>query len=491
MADTDLASIQQARDLLARAKKAQQALAEFSQEEVDRVVQAMCEAGYAKAEELARMAVEETQMGTVDGKRQKNELCTRLLWDAIRPMRTVGIISKDETKRLLEIAEPMGVIAAIVPTTNPTSTALFKCIVAVKSRNGIVISPHPRAVRCTSAAVETVHRAAVKAGAPEGICASMTVCTMEGTQELMRHDDTSVILATGGSGLVKAAYSSGKPAYGVGPGNVPAFIEKSADIPRAVKCIIESQSFDWGTVCASEQSVIVEAPIRDAVIAAFKAAGAHFASPEEKKKLEATVVKGDLMSPETVGLSPEAIAKKCGFAVAPGTRLLIVELKAVGAQEPLSMEKLEPVIGFYTETDWHAACKRCMEILHFGGMGHSCVVHSRDEKVVLEFALKKPAYRFLVNTPATQGAVGYTTNLIPSMTLGCGTAGGNITSDNISPLNLLNIKRVAFDKNDPFAAKFMASLPSAPGPVALGAPAGAGGSSPVSREELLAILGGT
>ncbi|MBI5366495.1 MAG: aldehyde dehydrogenase family protein, partial [Planctomycetes bacterium] len=461
MAETDLESIQQARDLLTRAHAAQAALAQLSQEEIDRIVSAMCEAGFAKAGELARLAVEETGMGTVDGKTQKNELCTRFLWDAIKGMRTVGIIGRDDARRVLEIAEPMGVIAAVVPTTNPTSTALFKCIAAVKARNTIVISPHPRAVKCTSAAVKVVHDAAVKAGAPEGIAHCMTVCTMEGTTELMRHELTSLILATGGSGLVKAAYSSGKPAYGVGPGNVPCFIEKTADIEHAVKCIVRSQSFDWGTVCASEQAVVVEAPIRDAVIAAFKAQGGYFVTPDEKKKLEKTIIKGELMSPETVGLSPEKIAQKAGIALPPGTKLILAELTGVGPSEPLSMEKLEPVLGFYTEPEWHAACKRCLEVLRYGGMGHSIVVHSRNPEVVLEFALKKPAYRFLVNTPSTQGAVGYTTHLMPSMTLGCGTPGGNITSDNISPLNLINIKRVAFDRKDPFAETFFARLGAA------------------------------
>lgn len=448
--DNDLLAIQEVRDLLGKAKVAAEILRSFTQSQVDRVVEAMCEAGYEKAELLARMAVEETGMGRVDSKTFKNVLETRELWNAIKDMKTVGLIRRDDAKRVYEMAEPVGVIAAIVPTTNPTSTALYKCIIALKARNTIVISPHPRAMRCTAESARVVYEAALRTGAPVGCIGWMTISSLDATKHLMRHRDTSLILSTGGHAIVHEAYSSGKPALGVGPGNVPAFIERTADIPRAVKAIVVSQTFDWGTVCGSEQGVIVDAPIRQQVLDEFVRQGAYLASEEDCRKLEPLVIKGNLMNPEVVGKSPERIGQMAGVPVPRGTTVILVELREVGPQVPLSREKLCPILGLYTEPDWIRGCERCIDLLKMGGLGHTLVIHSRDERVIMEFALKKPAFRVLVNTPASQGCVGGTTYLFPSMTLGCGAWGGNITSDNISPKNLLNIKYVAIDREDPF-----------------------------------------
>ncbi len=452
--DSDLQSVQQARDLVTRARAAQERLSLFTQKQADAVCAAMAEAGFREAERLAKLAVEETQMGRVDSKTFKNTFCTRDLWAAMKDMPTCGIVRRDDKNMVYEIAEPMGVVAAIVPMTNPTSTALYKILIALKSRNAIVVSPHPRAARCIAESCRVMLEAALKAGAPDGCIGCLTTVTLEGTTELMRHKLTSVILSTGGEGIVKAAYSSGKPAYGVGPGNVPVFIEKSADARQAVKCIVESQLFDYGTVCASEQSVIVEAPIADAVREEFRRQKAYFVTPDEKKKMEPVVIKGSLHNPDVVGQPAPKIAKMCGFAVPDDTTVLIVEMKTVGPQEPISREKLCPVLGFYVEPDWHAGCERSLQVLRFGGMGHTLVIHSRNPEVIMEFALKKPAYRLCVNTGSTQGAIGASTRLFPSMSLGCGTSGGNISADNIGPQHLVNVKRLAFDlAGDPFASQ--------------------------------------
>ncbi len=453
--DKDLESTQQARDLLAKAKKAQEELSQFSQKEVDAVCAAIAEEGFKQAEFLARLAVEETQLGRVESKKIKNEFCTRNLWDAMREMKTCGIIGRDDKNLVYEIAEPMGTVAAIIPTTNPTSTAIYKIMIALKSRNTIVISPHPRAIKCIGESARVCTEAGLKAGLPQGSVGWMTAVTLEGTTELMRHRYTRVILSTGGEGIVKAAYSSGKPAYGVGPGNAPVYIERTADVRHAVSNIVESKLFDYGTVCASEQAVIVDQVIDKEAKEEFRRQKAYFVSPEEKKKMEPVCIKGDIMNPDVVGQSAAKIAKLCGFTVAEDTSVLIAELKAVGREEPLSREVLAPVLAYYVEPDWMSACERCLQVLRFGGMGHTLVIHSRDPQVIMEFALKKPAYRFCVNTPATFGAIGYTTRLFPSMSLGCGTSGGNISADNISPLNLINVKRLAFDVRDDAFAQTM------------------------------------
>jgi acetaldehyde dehydrogenase (acetylating) len=444
--DQDLQSIQEVRSLVAQAREAYLRYKEFSQEQVDRIVAAMAEAGFKASERLARLAVEETKYGKVADKTVKNQFSTRDLYEHIKEIKTAGVIREDTKKKILEIAEPMGVVAAVVPTTNPTSTAMFKCIIAVKARNGIVVSPHPRAKNCTQEAVHVVQQAAISAGAPDGLIHCLSIPTNEGTNELMRHRDVAVILATGGTGLVRAAYSAGKPAYGVGPGNVPVYIDRSADIPKAVADAVAGKTFDWGTLCSSEQALVVDAPVADRVIEELKKQKAYFLTDAEADKVAKVLVTPEFrINAEMVGQSPQRIANAAGFSVTDEVRVLVARLAGVGKQYPLSMEKLSPVLAFYNEDGWQKGCDRCMELLNFGGRGHSLAIHANDKDVVMQFALKKPAFRIIVNSPAAIGAVGYTTELDPSMTLGCGSYGGNITSDNIGPVHLMNIKRVAWE----------------------------------------------
>jgi acetaldehyde dehydrogenase (acetylating) len=432
--------------LARRAKEAAPVLAEFSQPQIDAIVDAMAAAATAEAEALARLACEETGYGVVADKIQKNLFASQKIYNFIRPMKTVGVIRRLEDKKVIEIAEPFGVVAAIVPTTNPTSTAIYKILIAMKARCPIVISPHPSAVRCITRTAELMTAAARGAGAPEGAINWMTQVTLEGTQELMKARETAVILATGGMGLVRAAYSAGKPAYGVGPGNAPAFIERSADLAKAVRDIVTGKTFDNGLLCSSENSVVVDGPVVDEVKRLFVADGAHFLSASEIDVLgRALVTAQRLPNPAFVGKSAAYIAQQVGISVAAGTRVLIAELSGVGRDYPLSIEKLCPVLSFYVVTDWKQGCERCKQILRYGGMGHTMSIHSRNDDIILEFGLKKPAYRIVVNTPTTLGSIGLTTSLDPSMTLGCGGWGGNITSDNISPRHLLNIKRLAYE----------------------------------------------
>jgi acetaldehyde dehydrogenase (acetylating) len=441
---SDLLSIQEARSLLARAKKAQQLFKDFSQEQVDKIVKAMSEAGYEARERLAKLAVEETGFGKWQDKVKKNIVGTKMLHDYIKEMKTCGIVNKTHQGKVWEVATPMGVVAALIPTTNPTSTMMYKAIISLKSRNAIVASPHPRAIRCTSEAAKIVAEAAKKAGAPDDLILCMSRPTLEGTSELMRHELTSVILATGSSAMVRAAYSSGKPAYGVGSGNVPAFIERSANVQKAVADILFGKTFDNGTLCSSEQAIVCDLPIKTKVVEELRKRGAYFVSSEEKQKLERYMFPKGL-NPEVVGMSAVFIAERAGFSAPPQTVVLVAELGAVGKKEILSAEKLSPVLAFYVEDGWEAGCKRCIELLEFGGIGHSLALHTQNEMVIEQFALHKPAHRILINTVAAVGAVGYTTALAPAMTLGPGTIGGSITTDNITPLHLLNIKRIGFE----------------------------------------------
>jgi acetaldehyde dehydrogenase (acetylating) len=444
--DRDLASISEARALARRAKAAAPALAELSQEQIDAIVDAMAAAVTPQAEALARLAHEETGYGVVADKIQKNLFASEKIYRFIRPMKTVGVIARLEDRKVIEIAEPFGVVAAIVPTTNPTSTAIYKILIAMKARCPIVISPHPSAVRCISRSAELMHDAARRAGAPDGAINWMTTVTIEGTQELMKAREVAVILATGGMGLVRAAYSAGKPAYGVGPGNAPAYIERTADLAKAVRDIITGKTFDNGLLCSSENSVVVDAPVAEEVKRLFIANGAHFMSPPEIAAVGKVLVTPQrLPNPALVGKPATFIAQEAGIAVPPTTRVLIAELAGVGRDYPLSIEKLSPVLSYYVVSDWREACERCKQILRYGGMGHTMAIHSRNDEIVLQFGLQKPAYRIVVNTPTTLGSIGLTTSLDPSMTLGCGGWGGNITSDNISPKHLLNIKRVAYE----------------------------------------------
>ena len=371
------------------------------------------------AEALAVLAVEETGYGVVADKIQKNRFAAERIYDFIRPMKTVGVVRRLEDRRVVEIAEPFGVVAAVIPSTNPTSTAIYKLLIALKARCAIVLSPHPSAVACITRTAELLTEAARAAGAPTDAITWMTTVTLEGTQALMRHRDVAVILATGGMGLVRAAYSAGKPAYGVGPGNAPAYIESSADVEKAVRDIIVGKTFDNGVLCSSENSVVVDEAIAGDVRRAFEAGGGYFMSSEEMTTLAPVLVTPQrLPNPKLVGKTALQVAEESGLTVPPDTRVLIAPLDGVGRDYPLSIEKLCPVLSFYVVNDWRAACERCKEILRYGGMGHTMAVHSRDDNVILEFGLKKPAFRIVVNTPTTLGAIGLTTGLDPSMTLG-------------------------------------------------------------------------
>jgi acetaldehyde dehydrogenase (acetylating) len=506
-ADKDLISVQQARDLVEGAYKAQAEIAKFDQAKTDRICEAMSKAALREAARLGAMAVEETGFGVPDDKREKNRFAAEDVWNYFRGLRTVGVVS--ESKDVVEIASPRGVVAGIIPSTNPTSTAIFKVLIAIKSRNAIVLSPHPSAARCINETVRVMREAAVKEGLPADAIACMSTATIEGTEALMKHKQTAVILATGGIGLVRAAYSSGKPAFGVGPGNVPVFIERTADVPKAVQDILTSKTFDNGTICASEQAVVCDAPIEKAVREQFRAQGGHFLSASEADQLGKVVVTPQRsLNPGIVGKSVEVIAKMAGLSVPPGTRCLLADVAGVGREFPLSIEKLSPILAFYVTDGLSRGAERCYEVLRYGGMGHTAGVHTRSREAAVKFASEMPASRITVNTPTTHGAIGLSTALPPSMTLGCGSWGGNVTSDNVSPLHLLDIKRVAFEVRpvkskrpavststvtasssappspSPAPAYAAASVPSAPRPQAVvGSAAGK-----INREDIAAIV---
>jgi acetaldehyde dehydrogenase (acetylating) len=442
----DLTSIAEARALARRARQAWLELAEFSQERIDAIVDAMAAAAAAHAEALARLAVEETGYGVVEDKIQKNLFSAQKVYNFIRPMKTVGVIARHEDRRVVDIAEPFGVVAAVVPSTNPTSTAIYKILISIKARCAVILSPHPAAVKCITRVAEVMDEAARRAGAPAGSITWMTTVTLEGTQELMKQREVAVILATGGMGLVRAAYSAGKPAYGVGPGNAPAFIERTANVKKAVHDVVTGKTFDNGVLCSSENSVVVDEPIAEAVKREFEAQGGYFMNKAEMDSLaRALVTPQRLPNPALVGKSAVYIAGKCGITVPAETRLLLAPLDGVGRDYPLSIEKLCPVLSYYVVRDWRDGCERCKQILRYGGMGHTMSIHSQNEQVILEFGLHKPAFRIIVNSPTTHGSVGLSTGLDPAMTLGCGGYGGNITSDNITPRHLLNIKRLAYE----------------------------------------------
>lgn len=443
--DRDLQSVQQARNIVKAAKTAQDALMDFTQEQVDRIVDAMRAAGEANMCHLAEMAVTETGMGNYEDKCMKNYAASRYVYEYIKDMKTAGVIKHDREKQMIEIAEPVGILVGIVPTTNPTSTTIYKSIIALKSRNAIVFSPHPSAVRCTYEAAKIMNDAAVAAGAPDGVVGCLSIVSMEAVNELMHHPDTKCILATGGEGLVRAAYSCGKPALGVGPGNPPVFVERTADITKAAADIVTGKTFDNGTICASEQSIVVEDCVADELIAQLKQNGAYFMNPDEVSKVSAVVINSKFgMNPKTVGKDAEFIAKMAGINVPKGTRCLVAPLGGVGPQWPLSYEKLTTVLGFYRVANWQEGCDLCMELANNGGIGHSLAIHSNNEEVIRAFAMKKPVMRIIVNTPSSMGGTGLTTGLAPSFTLGPGTWGGSSVSENVTPLNLINIKRVVW-----------------------------------------------
>ncbi len=457
--DADLQSIRQARQMAGRAAEAARALAALPQDRIDAILDAMLEAARAGEEPWARRAVEETGFGNVPDKILKNRFAAVDLHRHIRPMKTVGVISRSHDGRLVEIASPVGVVAAIIPSTNPTSTAIYKCFIALKAANAVVISPHPRARHCVREVAAALAGAAAGAGAPPDAIQCMTALTLEGTQELMRHRDVGVILATGGTALVRAAYSSGKPAFGVGPGNVPAFVDRSAEVGKAAQDILDGKTFDHGVLCSSENAVVVDRPVAEALREEMTARGARFLDGDATRRLSAYMVRDDgSLNTAVVGRSAVEIAAAAGLEVDPATRCLVAPLQGVGPDHPLSREKLSPVLAFYVEDGWEACCARVLEILRFGGMGHTMAIHSTDQDLILKFALTKPVFRICVNTPASVGAVGLTTPLEPSMTLGCGALGGNITSDNIMPRHLINVKRVAFETR-PFRAAQVTATP--------------------------------
>ena len=449
--DRDLASIQEVRNLTATARKAQAELAQLDQRAIDEIVLRMTQAAEKNAETLARMAVEDTGFGVVKDKTVKNLFASRTVYESIRDVRSIGIIGENKEKKIVEAAVPVGVVAGLVPSTNPTSTTIFKSLISVKAGNAIIFSPHPSAVRCIAETVRILSEAARAAGAPGGMLGVMTLPTLQGTQELMKR--VNLILATGGTAMVKAAYSSGTPALGVGPGNVPAFIERTADIPAAVRRILASKTFDNGTICASEQSVVTETCIRDEVMAEFKRQGGYFVSGEDAQKIAALIRRpgADTVNPRIVGQSALKIAEMAGVNVPANTRVILCEQDKVGPEAPFSMEKLCTLLAFYTETDWRAACERCLQLLRFGGIGHSLSIHTENQELVRTFLLQKPVSRLLVNTGSTQGGIGATTGIMPSLTLGCGAVGGSATSDNVTVHHLFQIRRAAWGLMEPEA----------------------------------------
>lgn len=447
--DRDLSSIQEVRDLVEKAKNAQKELKLKSQKEINEIVKAMADEAYKESDRLAKMAAEETGFGVYEDKIVKNKVASKSVYEYIKDMKTIGIINEDKERKVVEIATPVGVIAGLVPSTNPTSTAIYKSLIAVKSGNSIVFSPHPSALNSIKEVVDIMQKKAEELGAPKNILNCTTIPHMDGTSALMKHKDVDLILATGGSAMVKAAYSSGNPALGVGPGNVPAFIERTADIDLAVKRILDSKTFDNGTICASEQAIVTENTIKNQVKKSLLKQGAYFLNSVEKEKVGATIQKPNgSFNGKVAGKSAKDIATMAGIKVPDGTRVLIAEETGVGIEYPFSREKLSTVLAFYSEEDWMSGCDKCIELLNYGGLGHTLVIHSKDEDVIREFALKKPTSRILVNTPSAQGAIGATTNLVPALTLGCGAVGGSATADNVGPLNLIDIKRLAYGVKD-------------------------------------------
>lgn len=484
--DRDLQSIQEVRNFLQEAKQAQRLLEKMSQAQIDAIVQSMAKAAEAQATRLAAMTVEETGFGRVEDKRIKNLFAAQHIYAAIKEMKTVGIINRDETRKVWEVAQPVGIVAGIVPSTNPTSTTIFKALIAVKARNAIIFSPHPSAAACTQEAARIVREAAEQAGAPPGLIHCITAPTMAATNELITHKLTDVILATGGTAMVKAAYSSGKPAFGVGPGNVPAYVHTSANLPRAAKLIVQSKTFDFGTICASEQAIVADQSIKEQLIAELKKQGAYFLDQQEKEKVAKIIMVGQGLNPKMVGRSPQKLAEMAGIQIPADTRVLIAEEQYIGKEYPFSIEKLSPILAFYTVQNWQEGCEISLKLLELGGLGHTLGIHCEDESVIEAFGLQKPASRIVVNAGTTFGGIGLSTGIFPSLTLGCGSFGNNITSDNIGPQHLLNIKRVAFGirevdqeeevREEPARQRTQAEQPTQASRL------------PISREEVLEII---
>jgi acetaldehyde dehydrogenase/alcohol dehydrogenase len=432
--------------LVSQARTAAAVFTQFTQEDVDRIVKPMVLAGLEQAQHLARLAVEETKLGVVEDKVLKNMCATEFTYNYVKDKRTVGIIREFPERNLVEMAEPIGVIFSITPITNPTSTVLFKCIMAIKTRNAVIFSPHPQAWHCCSEAVKIMYETALKHGAPEGVFTCLESHTLQDNAYLMRHKDVSLIDATGGPGAVKAAYSSGKPALGVGSGNTPAYLEKTADLSTAVVDIILSKTFDNGTICASEQTVVIDDEIYDVVLKKFAELGTHICDEKETELLARTVIdpKTGFMQPMAVGQKATDIARFAGLSVRPDTKLLIAPIQGVGREHPLSVEKLFPVLSVYRAKSVDEALKVCIDVNHAGGLGHTAVIFSRNDEVISKFSEVMNAGRIIVNSPGSIGALGAVYNdLVPTFSFGCGTGGGNSTTDNINIYHYLNIKRLA------------------------------------------------
>jgi acetaldehyde dehydrogenase (acetylating) len=477
LSDSDLVSIQEVRSKVERAYIASQKLRSFTQEQLDAIVEAMGEAGRSHAKRLAELAVQETGYGNVKDKIAKNLLNADLLVRRIRGMKTIGVLREVPENKIVEIGVPVGVIAAILPTTNPTSTAIYKSIISLKAGNSVVISPHPRAKNCTCETANVLYEAARKAGAPEDCILCVNNATMEGTQELMKHRRTSVILATGGHGIVHAAYSSGKPAYGVGPGNVPVLLDRGADMAASIAKVVDGKSFDFGTVCSSEQTLVVLEEQKAAVISELKKNKSYLCNADQTKALaKLLILPGFRINANVVGQSPQKIARMSGFEVPDDVRILVVEIGGVGKEHPLSMEKLSPVLSLLSVKNWDEQIKMCQALLKFGGLGHTCVIHATDDARIREFGMRMPAFRVLVNTPAPPGSTGITTGVFPAMTLGCGAMAGNATSDNVGPQHLMNIKRLAYVVRT-LEEAFPNQPASAPAPVVASRPLAASSST--------------
>ena len=445
--DKDLQAKQEARDLAKQAEMAQRELFFFPQEKLDAITEAVAKAFEAASAELAQMAVEETGFGNVNDKIIKNQFASRRVAEAIAPMKTVGILK--EEPGLWEVGVPVGVIAAIVPSTNPTSTVCYKAMIALKAGNAILFSPHPKALACTLRATRIVAEAAEKAGAPKGSVSCLTVPSLEGCRELMSAEPVKLILATGGPAMVKAAYSSGKPAIGVGAGNGPAYLHPSCDLKEALEKILQSKTFDYGTVCASEQSIIVEQSLAGKAEETAKTMGYYFMDDTQAKALGAILFKPNgALSPEIVGKSAKVLAEKAGFSVPADAKILVAKEQDAGAKYPYSHEKLCPVLAWFTVENEDAAKKLAVKVLCHEGVGHTFSIHAKDKDAVRRFCREIPVSRFLVNAPAAQGGIGAATKLFPALTLGCGAVGGSSSSNNISPMDLVNIRKVAWGQGN-------------------------------------------
>lgn len=443
--DKDLLSVQEVRDLVEKAKAAQQELAQKSQAEVDAIVASIAKAGVRNAERLAQMANEDTGFGKVADKVIKNIFGSQMVYEHIKDMKTIGILDRDEANKTYTIAAPVGVIAGLIPSTNPTSTAFYKSEISIKAGNAIVFSPHPSALRSISEAIKVIRQAIAEAGGNENLVSCISLPTMQATDNLMKHPDVALILATGGSAMVRAAYSSGTPAIGVGPGNGPAYIEKTADLPLAVKRIMDSKTFDYGTICASEQSVVCDDDMAEAVQKEMEKQGAYFLTDEERLKLGKYILRANgTMNPAIVGKSPQVIGELAGINVPASAKVIVAKEDGIGKGHPYSNEKLAPILAFYTAPDYKSIAKLCDEILRYEGAGHTFSMHTKDDRMVEYFAERMPASRIIINSPSALGGIGASTALMPALTLGCGAIGGSATSENVGPMNLLNLKHVAY-----------------------------------------------